>query len=89
MDRRQVRAMVRVEAVFIALLGCIVGVALGVGFGAALVRSLHSVDIEKLVVPWPWLAVVFVVAYVAGVASAVLPARRAARLDLLVAVATE
>jgi putative ABC transport system permease protein len=86
--RRQVRRMIRVEAVLIALFGAIVGVALGVGAGAALVSALadEGFVFGLSVVP---LVVVLVGGFVAGLLASILPARRAARMDVLEAIATE
>jgi putative ABC transport system permease protein len=83
MHRRQVRASVRWEAVLIALLGTAVGIALGLGFGWALVTSLRSEGIDRLAVPGARLVGIALAGTVAAVLAAALPARRAARLDVL------
>jgi len=89
MARRQVRRAVRLEAVLVALFGAGLGVLLGVGFGAALVTTLADDGITTLVVPGGRIAVYLVGAGLAGVLAAALPARRAARLDVLRAVTVE
>ena len=86
MQRRQVRAGVRWEAALIALLGTTVGAALGLGFGWALVETLSGEGIDHLAVPADRLVVIAAVATVAAVLAAVLPARRAARLDVLASI---
>jgi putative ABC transport system permease protein len=83
MQRRQLRASVRWEAVLIALLGTVVGVALGLGFGWALVKALGSQGIDQLAIPAARVAVVVVAGAIAAVLAAALPARRAARADVL------
>lgn len=88
-DRRQVRRMVRIEALLIALFGAVLGVGLGLLFGIAVQRSLVDEGITALEVPWALIAVVLVVSAVVGVLAAILPARRAANLDVLTAIATE
>ena len=88
MIRRQVRAMIRGEAVIVALLGAVLGVVLGVGLGAAMVAALHGTGIDRLVVPVPTVITVLILAALIGVLAAVFPARRAARLDVLRAIAT-
>ena len=88
-SRRQVRRMVRVEAVLIAVYGAVLGIGLGLLFGVAVQRSLADEGIDRLAVPWTLLAVVLVVSAGVGVLAAILPARRAARLDVLGAIATE
>jgi putative ABC transport system permease protein len=87
MSRRQVRASVRWESVIIALVGTVLGLAIGLFFGWAVVQALGSQGINTLSVPVGQLAIVVVVAAVAGVVAALLPARRAARLDVLGAIA--
>jgi putative ABC transport system permease protein len=89
MSRRQVRAMVRWESVIIALLGGILGLGVGVFFGWILVTALADEGIEVFAVPGVQLAVFLVLAGLAGVLAAVLPARRAARMDVLTAVTVE
>ena len=89
MATRQVRRMVRLEAVVIAVFGALLGVVLGLGYGAALVQSLASQGIDTTSIPWTQLIVYLVVGAVAGVTAAWWPARRASKLDVLQAIATE
>ena len=89
MATRQVRRMVRLEAVVIAVFGALLGVALGLGYGAALVRSLASQGIDTTSIPWQQLIGYLVIGAVAGVTAAWWPARRASKLDVLRAIATE
>ncbi|GAC1588408.1 MAG: ABC transporter permease [Acidimicrobiales bacterium] len=88
MGRRQVRGMIRGEAVIVSLLGAVLGVILGVGLGSAMVAALHRSGINVLVIPVPTVLVVLVIAALIGILAAVFPARRAARLDVLRAIAT-
>ncbi len=88
MSRRQLRRMVRLESVIIAVFGAVLGVAVGMGFGWALVKALADQGVRTLVIPWTSLALYIVLAAVIGVLAAVLPARRAARQDVLAAIAT-
>ncbi|MCC7077958.1 MAG: ABC transporter permease [Acidimicrobiia bacterium] len=87
MGRRQVRAMVRWEAVIVAVYGAVLGVATGLVLSWAAVTAMESSGLTRLVVPFGLVGGVVVVAAVAGVVAAVLPARRAARLDVLESVA--
>jgi putative ABC transport system permease protein len=89
MTRSQVRTMVRGESVVIAVLGGFVGLAVGLAWGWAFTFSLESEGITELRVPVGQLIAVLVACGIAGVFAAVLPARRAARLDVLDAIATE
>ena len=87
LQRRQLRRMIRVESVVIAVYGALLGLAVGVCFGWALVRALHSQGVTEFSLPYGRLVQVLIVAALAGVLAAALPARRAARLDVLEAVA--
>ena len=89
MSRRQVRSMIRGESVIIAVIGAVLGLAVGVAFGWVLVADLESQGISRLVVPFGQLLFYVVMAAVAGVLAAVFPARRAANLDVLGAIAHE
>jgi putative ABC transport system permease protein len=62
---------------------------MGVIFGATMVSALRDDGLTDLAVPWAWVAGFLVLAAVAGVLAAVVPARRAARLDVLEAIGTE
>jgi putative ABC transport system permease protein len=86
--RRQVRSMVRWESVLIAVLGVVGGVGVGLFLGWALVQAAAgSGAINAFAVPVGQLVVVMVVGAVAGALAALRPARRAARLDVLEAIA--
>jgi putative ABC transport system permease protein len=89
LSRRQLRAMVRLESIIIALLGAVLGVGLGLVFGVALQRSQSDSGIEVLSVPYLELFIFVVLAALVGVLAAVWPARRAARLDVLRAITTD
>jgi putative ABC transport system permease protein len=86
MTRSQLRSTIRWESVIIALQGTLLGIVTGIFFGWALVRALRDEGIERFTVPFGTLLVVVVLAALAGVLAAVLPARRAAKLDILRAV---
>lgn len=81
MTRRQVRAMVRGESVITALIGAALGIPLGVGMAALATRALEEWGVA-LTIP-STLAWFVVVAIAVGVLAAVMPARRASRLDVL------
>jgi putative ABC transport system permease protein len=89
MTQQQVRTMVRWEAVTVALLGAVVGLLLGVVFGWATTRALAEEGLAAFVLPVGQLAGAVVLAALAGVLAAVLPARAAAKLDVLRAVTVE
>jgi putative ABC transport system permease protein len=89
MSRRQVRSMIRGESVIIAVMGAILGLAVGVLFGYAIVEALADEGIGAVVVPGGQLLTYVILAGIAGVIAAVFPARRAARLDVLAAISHE
>jgi putative ABC transport system permease protein len=89
MGRRQVRTMIRWEAVIIAVFGAVLGAVVGIFFGWAMVQALRSQGITTLTVPAGQLIVYIVIAGLFGVIAAILPARRAARLNVLEAISTE
>ncbi len=89
MKRRQIRAMIRSESVILAVFGAIIGIVVGTALGIALVSSLHTQGITDTVVPGSSLVIFLVLAALLGLLAASWPARRAARLDVLAAIAAE
>jgi len=89
MQRRQVRAMVRSEAVILAIFGAIVGIVIGTALGLALVASLRQQGITDTAVPVSSLVIFLLLSALLGLVAASWPARRAARLDVLAAIAAE
>jgi putative ABC transport system permease protein len=88
MTRRQVRRMVRHESVITALIGASLGLPLGVFLAALMTRALDQFDVQ-FVVPTGQLVLLAVVAVIVGMLAAILPARRAARLNVLQALQYE
>jgi len=88
-SRRQLRRMIRLESVVIALFGALLGIGIGVVFGWAIQRALSDEGLNVLSVPAGTLVVYLVVAAVIGVLAALWPAWRAGRMDVLKAIATE
>jgi len=88
MSRRQVRRLIRYESVITALIGAVLGMVLGLIFAALMSVPLQD---EGFVLSYPvgQLVLILVVAALAGVLAAIAPARRAARLDVLEALAYE
>ncbi len=89
MSRRQVRRMVRLESVVISLYGAVLGLGLGALLGVSLVHALAGEGLSEVVVPGGQLVGFLVLGAVIGVVAAAFPARRAGRLDVLQAIATE
>jgi putative ABC transport system permease protein len=88
MRRRQVRTMIRSEAVILAIFGALIGIVVGTIMGLALVSALRQQGINDTVVPVPSLVLFLVLAGLLGLVAASWPARRAANLDVLTAIAT-
>ncbi len=89
MTRGQTREMVAWESVIIALLGAVLGLAVGAGLGIALVSSLHSDGISQTAVPGNNLILYAVAAALFGIIASIFPAIRASRVDILRAVTSE
>jgi putative ABC transport system permease protein len=87
MTRRQVKRMIRWEAIIIAVFGGFLGLLVGIVLGSAVVLSVGS-GLE-LTIPTGQLVIYLVVAGLGGVLAAVLPARRAAKINILEAIAYE
>ena len=88
-SRSQIRQMIRYESLITAMIGGVLGLAVGV-VGAILVTELAlSGSGYELSIPVGTLVLVLIVAALAGLLAAQLPARRAARLDVLSALASE
>jgi putative ABC transport system permease protein len=89
LGRAQTMRMVTVEAVVISVFGALLGVVVGAGLGAAVVRALDGEGITDLVLPWSNMGLYLGLAAVVGVLAAVLPSVKAARLNVLAAIAHE
>jgi putative ABC transport system permease protein len=87
MRQRQVRSMIRCEAVILAVFGAVIGIVVGTGMGIALVSSLKHEGITQIAVPWSSLVAFLAVSMLLGLVAATWPARRAARMDVLAAIA--
>jgi putative ABC transport system permease protein len=90
LSRFGVMRMVGTESVVMAVFGCLLGIVVGLGLGVALAAALIDIDfLSTISVPWVNLAMFVLVAAIAGVAAALWPAWRAARLNVLEAIAYE
>jgi putative ABC transport system permease protein len=88
MTRRQVRRMVRHESVITALIGAALGLPLGIFLALLVTNALSQYDLQ-FAIPSGSLIAFVIVAIVAGLLAAILPARRAARLRVLEALQYE
>ncbi|MYV98574.1 FtsX-like permease family protein [Streptomyces sp. SID3343] len=88
-SRRQIRRMIRLESMVIAVFGALVGLALGMAWGIGAQRLLASQGLDVLKVPYGTVIGIVVAAAVVGLLAAVMPAFRAARMNVLRAIATD
>lgn len=89
LGRAATMRMVTVESVVISVFGALLGLVVGSGLGAAVVAALEEEGITQLALPWSDMGTYLLLAGVVGVVAAVLPAARAARTDVLTAIAYE
>lgn len=89
MARAQLRSMIRSEAAIIACLGAVLGVAVALFFGWALVRSMGHLGVTELVFPFGQLSGLAALATGAGMLAAILPGRKAASLEVLKAISSD
>ncbi|MFK4146031.1 ABC transporter permease [Streptomyces sp. NPDC004065] len=87
--RRQLRRMIRLESVVIAVFGAVLGLGLGLVWGLCVQRLLALQGMTALAIPWTTIVAVVVGAAVVGVVAALLPALRASRMNVLAAIAHE
>jgi len=89
-SRRQLRRMVRGEALVVALFGTVGGLGLGTFLGWAMVKTIEAAEgLGAFAIPAGQLGGVVALGAIVGVVAAVRPARRAAKLDVLQAIATD
>ncbi|TQE26791.1 ABC transporter permease [Streptomyces ipomoeae] len=87
--RRQLRRMIRLESVVIAVFGAVLGLALGLVWGVCVQQVLALQGMRALAIPWGTVVAVVVGSAVVGVVAALLPALRASRMNVLAAIAHE
>ncbi|WP_030894150.1 ABC transporter permease [Streptomyces sp. NRRL S-474] len=87
--RRQLRRMIRLESVVIAVFGAVLGLALGLVWGVCTQQVLALQDMGALAIPWGTVVAVVIGSAVVGVVAALLPALRASRMNVLAAIAHE
>jgi putative ABC transport system permease protein len=89
MARAQTKSMVRWESVLVAVFGAILGIVLGIVLGVMVSSALPSAFVTAIAVPVFQLFLYIVLAILAGTISAYFPARRAAKMNVLQAIAHE
>lgn len=89
LSRRQLRRMIRLESVVIALFGAVLGAGLGLAWGVTAQRVLRDQGLGTLSIPVPTVALTLVASVVIGLVAALIPAFRAGRMNVLAAIATD
>ncbi|WP_030245523.1 ABC transporter permease [Streptomyces sp. NRRL S-350] len=89
LSRRQLRRMVRLESVVIAVFGAVLGTGLGLAWGVTAQGVLRDQGLGTLSVPTTTIAVTLVSSVVIGLVAALVPAFRAGRMNVLGAIATD
>lgn len=87
LGRRQLRRLVRQEAFIVSVFGAILGIVVGTGLGIAIVASLRDQGLSVIAIPFGSLLVWLLVSAAGGIIASLLPARKAARMDILEAIA--
>ena len=87
--RRQIRKIVRREAVITSVFGGLLGVAVGTTLGIAAVKVLPDALSGTLVIPWSWIILCIFVTVIMGLFAALWPAWRASRMNVLDAISQE
>lgn len=86
--RDGVRRLIRIEALLLAIVGAVLGIAIGVAGSWSLVETTGGSDISSVTIPWISLTIIASLAIAAAVAAAAVPAWRAARMPMLAAIAS-
>ena len=88
MERKQLRRSVRWEAVIVSVFGAALGIVVGLPLGLGTAWALPDSAVTTIAIPWGTIVVLLVLSVFVGLLAAWLPARRAAKLDILDAIAT-
>ncbi|MCH7231558.1 FtsX-like permease family protein [Glycomyces sp. L485] len=89
MTRGQARLMITIESVIICMFGAVLGIAVGIGLGWTVQQALESEGLTQFALPWLLIVVYLIAAVVVGLLAAIAPAARAAKLNVLGAIAYE
>ncbi|MEJ5920257.1 ABC transporter permease [Corynebacterium sp. H78] len=86
-QRRDIRSMIRLESVQIAIFGAITGIGLGLALGWSLLTVLSNEGLGDVIVPWGQIGIMLLASAVVGVLAAAWPAHKAASTPPLAAIA--
>ena len=89
LSKNGVRGSILIESIIISLLGAVIGILVGVPLAIGLTEYVAEDSGAIIDIPWSSLLMMLTLAVIVGALASILPARRAARLDVLDAIATE
>lgn len=89
MTRKQLKSSVRWEAVIVSLFGALLGIGMGVVLASAGIAAIPEGFVTSTAIPWGSLVVYLAAGAVLGVVAAYFPARRASKMNVLDAIATD
>lgn len=89
LSKRGVRGSIVIESIIISVLGAAIGIVVGVPVAIGLTTYLADDADAIFAIPWGTLGIILLLALIVVALASILPARRAARLDVLEAIATE
>ena len=85
--RRQIRTMITLESVQIALFGAVMGILIGLGLGWSFIKILGDEGLDSAQIPWAMVLIMLVGSAIVGIIAAVWPSNRAAKTPPLEAIA--
>lgn len=86
-QRRQIRTMITLESVQIALFGAVMGILIGLGLGWSFIKILGDEGLDSAQIPWAMVLIMLVGSALVGIIAAVWPSHRAAKTPPLEAIA--
>jgi putative ABC transport system permease protein len=87
--RRQLKRAVRWESVIVSVFGALLGLVVGLSLGIAATKGMRTVGVTTTSLPVATIIAILVASVLAGMLAAIWPARRAAKLDILEAIAAD
>jgi len=89
MSRRHLKRSIRWEAIIVSVFGATLGIVVGIPLGIAVAIALPDSFVTATVIPYSTIVTILIASIIVGIFAAIFPARRAAKLDVLEAIATQ
>jgi len=89
MSRRHLKRSIRWEAIIVSVFGATLGIVVGIPLGIAVSIALPDSFVTATVIPYSTIVTILIASIIVGIFAAIFPARRAAKLDVLDAIATQ